>query len=109
MGKEEVLRRIREAETQVQATIHEAERQRDATLAQARRDADRHVEEGIASADKAAERALSGARDEAKRESAARVAMGRKAIESDKLAAESRLPRAVDRLIEDFEATVSKG
>jgi F0F1-type ATP synthase membrane subunit b/b' len=67
------------------------------------------VEEGIASADKAAERAVSEAREEAKRESAARVDEGRRAIESDRAAAESRLPRAVDRLIEDFESTVSKG
>ena len=109
MGKEEVLRRVREAESQVQAMIQDAERQRDATLAKARRDADRSVEEGIASADRAAERSFNEARDAAKKESAARVEKGRRAIEADKVAAESRLPRAVDKLIEDFESTVSKG
>jgi len=109
MGKEEVLRRVREAETQVQAMIQEAERHRDASLAQARRDADRSVEEGIASADRAAERALTEARDAAKKESAARVEKGRRTIESDRAVAESRLPKAVDKLIGDFESTVSKG
>jgi len=109
MGKEEVLRRVREAESQVQAMIQEAERQRDATLAKARRDADRSVEEGIASADRAAERALNEARDAAKKESATQVEKGRRTIGADRVAAESRLPRAVDQLMGEFESTVSKG
>ena len=45
MGKEEVLKRIREAERLVRDMLEETEKEREAVLIQARREADRIVEE----------------------------------------------------------------
>jgi vacuolar-type H+-ATPase subunit H len=109
MGKEEVLKRIRDAESQVQAMISQAERERDASMAQARREADRIVEQGFSEVDAALDRAFHDAREATACTSAARMEEGLEAIASDRLAAESRLPGAVDALLAEFEQAVLKG
>ena len=103
MGKEEVLKRIREAERQVREMLDESEKEREAKLMQARRDADRIVDEGLAAIDKEIDEIYEQARAETQRDVEARVDEGRAVVDERRLASDETLPRAVDHLVMEFE------
>jgi vacuolar-type H+-ATPase subunit H len=103
MGKEEVLKRIREAERLVREMLDETEKEREAMLIQARREADRIVEEGLAEVDQQTDGVFEQARAEIQRTVQGRIEEGQAAVEERRSTSTSRLPRAVDHLVREFE------
>ncbi len=103
MGKEEVLRRIREAERLVREMLDETEKEREAMLIKARREADRIVEEGLAEIDRHTDGVFEQARAEIQRTVQGRIDEGKAAVEEKRSSSTSRLPRAVDHLVGEFE------
>ena len=109
MGKEQVLREVREAERRVREMLEEAERERDQKQAQARREADRIVREGLSQVDKEVDGVYEKANEETRRLVGTRIEQGREAVERDRHDAQGRSPQAVDRLVQELERSVVQG
>lgn len=106
MGKEEVLRQVREAEQSVRDMIEHAERERDQKQTASRREADRILEKGLVSMDEQIEAELNKSAAETKRMVDTRIDQGRGQVERDRVDSERRLPRAADRLVEELEGSI---
>ena len=109
MGKEQVLKEVREAERRVREMLEEAERERDNRQAQARREADRIVQEGLSQVDNNVDGVYTKASEDTRRLVETRIDQGREAVERDRRDAEGRSPRAVDRLVQELERSVVRG
>ena len=106
MGKEEVLRQVREAEKRVRDMVDQAERERDQKQTAARREADRILEEGLVLMDGEIEKELANSAAETRRMVDARIDQGRDRVERDRADSERRLPQAADRLVEELERSI---
>ena len=109
MGREEVLRRVREAEGHVSQMLEEAQRESESRLSGARREADQLVREGLAAVDKEADAIFLSAREDTRKKAEAQIKEGHTGIDSSKRASEARLTKAVDILIDDFKQSVKDG
>jgi V/A-type H+-transporting ATPase subunit G/H len=109
MGREDVLKRVREAEGHVSQMLEEAQRESESRLSGARREADRLVREGLSAVDKEADAIFLGAREETRKKAEAQLKEGRTKIDASKQASEARLTKAVDTLIDDFKHSVMEG
>lgn len=106
MGKEQVLKEVREAERSVREILEEAERERDSKQAQARREADRIQEDGLSLIDKGIEDEFQTAQADTRRLVEDRIERGRQEVDQQRRDAEGRRPRAVDRLVDELENSV---
>ncbi|NIP35315.1 MAG: hypothetical protein GWN39_10155 [Thermoplasmata archaeon] len=109
MGKEHVLREVREAERSVREMLEEAERERDSKQAQARREADRIQEAGFALIDKEIDDEFQGAHSQTRRLVEDRIEQGRQQVDQSRRDAQGNLTQAVDRLVEELESSIVKG
>lgn len=108
MGKEHVLKEVREAERSVRELLKEAERERDGKQAQARREADRIQEAGLSLIDKGIEEEFQTAHAETRRLVDDRIEQGRQQVEQKRRDAEADLPKAVDKLVEELDSSIVK-
>lgn len=109
MGKEQVLKEVREAERSVREMLDQAERERDGKQAQARREADRIQEAGFSLIDKEIEEEFQKAHAETRRLVEERIEQGRLQVDQERRDAEGNLPQAVDKLVAELERTIVSG
>ena len=109
MGKEHVLKEVREAERSVREMLEEAEGERDGKQAQARREADRIQEAGISTIDKEIEEEFQTAQAETRQLVDDRIEQGRHQVEQRRRDAEADLPKAVDKLVVELDSSIIKG
>jgi vacuolar-type H+-ATPase subunit H len=109
MGKEHVLKEVREAERSVRDMLEEAERERDSKQSQARREADRIQEAGLSLIDKEIEEEFQTAHAETRKLVEDRIEQGRIQVDQKRRDAQGNLPQAVDKLVEELEGSINKG
>ena len=109
MGKEQVLKEVRAAESRVREMLEEAELERDKTQTQAGRDAETIVEEGLASVDKLVDEEYQKSAEDTGRLVKKRINEGKEVVDKDKRTAKTQLPQAIDRLVEELEKSVTQG
>jgi V/A-type H+-transporting ATPase subunit G/H len=109
MGREDVLRQVREAEGQVSQMLEGGQRESEARLSTARREADKLVREGLASVDTEVDAVFQKAREDTRRTVEAQLEEGRGRIDASKRASEARMTTAVDRLVDDFKRSILEG
>ncbi|MCJ2541224.1 MAG: hypothetical protein LN414_08145 [Candidatus Thermoplasmatota archaeon] len=108
MGKEHVLKEVREAERSVREMLKEAVRERDGKQTQARREADRIQEAGLSLIDMEIEEEFQTAQAETRRLVDDRIEQGRLQVEQKRRDAEANLPKAVDNLVEELDSSIVK-